>query len=116
MEWRGTWHNQYGSTLVVRDDANGRIAGTFRTALRDSGFYGRDYDVAGVHHGDCISFAFAGATPAGDMVCAFTGVLRQGKMETAWHVVSDRAPDGSGKRPWAHAVMTNADTFEKAHA
>jgi len=114
MSWIGTWHNQYGSKLVLTDDANGRIAGTFGTALRDSGFFGRDYDVVGVHYGDCISFAFAGPTPDGDKVCAFTGVLREGKIQTVWHVVSDNAATGEGKRAWPHAVMTNVDTFEKS--
>lgn len=114
MDWIGTWRNQYGSTLVVTGGAAGRVEGSFRTALPDSGFFGRDYDVVGVHHGDCISFAFAGPTPKGDMVCAFTGVLREGRLQTVWHVVSDAAADGSGgKRAWPHAVMANADTFER---
>lgn len=113
MHWTGTWRNQYGSTLVIEDDTRGRLEGRFRTALQDSGFFGRDFDAVGVHHGDCISFAFAGPTPKGDMVCSFTGVLRNGRMETVWHVVSDKAVDGEGKRPWPHAVMTNADTFER---
>lgn len=39
MPWTGTWRNQYGSTLVVTNDAGGRIEGSFRTALRDSGFF-----------------------------------------------------------------------------
>jgi hypothetical protein len=34
-------------------------------------------------------------------------------LETVWHVVSDRATEGDGKRVWPHAVMTNADTFER---
>ncbi|MFL6626310.1 MAG: avidin/streptavidin family protein [Burkholderiaceae bacterium] len=116
MTWIGTWSNQYGSTLTITDDAAGRLHGFFRTALRDSGFFGKDFAVAGVHHGDCLSFAFAGATPKGDMVCSFTGLLRAGKMQTMWHVAADAADDGAGKRAWPHAVMANADTFERVAA
>ena len=46
----------------------------------------------------CIAFAFAGATPKGDMVCAFTGVLRAGRSEAVWHVLSDRATSGEVTR------------------
>ena len=84
MTWAGTWCNQYGSTLVITDESAGRVAGTFRTALPDSGFHGRDFPVLGVHQGDCISFAFAGPTPKGDMVCSFTGLLRDGRLQTVW--------------------------------
>ena len=110
--WTGSWRNQYGSVVTLEEEGE-RLSGTFRTALHDSGFFGRDYDVVGTCHGDCIAFAFAGGTPKGDMVCAFTGVLRAGRLETVWHVVSDRATEGDGKRVWPHAVMTNADTFER---
>jgi hypothetical protein len=116
MSWKGTWRNQYGSTLTIADETTERIEGSFRTALKDSGFFGRDYSVTGVHHGDCITFGFAGATPKGDMVCSFTGVLRDGKLLTVWHVVADQAPDGQGKRAWPHAVMVNADTFERVES
>jgi len=116
MAWMGTWVNQYGSKLTITDDAAGRLQGSFRTALTDSGFFGKDFAVAGVHHGDCISFAFAGATPKGDMVCSFTGLLREGRMHTMWHVATDAAVEGAGKRAWPHAVMANADTFERVAA
>jgi hypothetical protein len=108
----GTWINQYGSKADICD-SDGLLTGTFRTALTDSSFYGRDYAIHGVRHEDCMSFAFTGATTKGDAVCAFTGVLRDGKLQTVFHVISDRAVDGHGKRPWPHAVITNADTFER---
>jgi hypothetical protein len=121
--WKGTWRNQYGSTLTITDDANDRIVGVFATALKDSGFYGADVPVAGVHRGDCISFAFAHTGPAGDVICSFTGLLRDGKIETLWHVIRDAALQTSSdsgeparieKLSWAHAALTNADTFEPA--
>jgi hypothetical protein len=47
------------------------------------------------------------------MVCAVAGVLREGRLETVWHVVLDQSTDGESKRAWPHAVMINADTFER---
>lgn len=117
--WVGTWQNQYGSTLTITDDADQKIHGTFRTALEDSAFAGHEVDVTGIHVGDCVTFAFTRSAPTGDAVCTFTGLLREGRLETVRHVVSDSAvkpprpgvPAEAVKLPWAHAVLTNADTF-----
>ena len=121
MKWTGTWHNQYGSTLNVTDESDHKIAGTFATALSDSGFFGAEVPVVGAHQGDCISFTFARSGPAGDTICSFTGLLRDGKLQTLWHVLADTAlkaaasgaPAKLEKLGWAHAAQTNADTFER---
>jgi hypothetical protein len=121
VSWVGTWRNQYGSTLVVTDDGGGRLQGTFRTALGDSAFAGESVEVRGMHAGECVHFAFCRSGPPGDAIASFTGLLRDGLMETLWHVVSDTAvkspapgrPPERIKLPWAHAVMTNADTFRR---
>lgn len=119
--WKGIWRNQYGSTLRVTVDAENRISGNFSTALTDSVFYGVEVPVVGVHSGDCMSFTFARASGTGDVICSFTGLLRDGKLQTVWHVVADSAsrpgvPGESArieKLGWAHAVLTNVDTFER---
>jgi hypothetical protein len=121
MDWKGKWRNQYGSIVSIVDDANLRISGTFKTALKDSGFYGQEIPVVGLHQGDCISFVGAGQTAAGDAAVSYTGLLREGKMETMWFVVADsaiKAPsEGSpGKREklnWWRSISTSADTFER---
>jgi hypothetical protein len=94
MTWKGKWRNQYGSIVDITDDANRRISGTFRTTLKDSGFYGPNIPVVGIHQGDCISFVAAGETAAGDAAVSYTGLLREGKMETMWFVVADSAIKG----------------------
>jgi hypothetical protein len=117
--WVGTWQNQYGSTLTITDDADERLRGSFLTALQDSAFAGHEVEISGMHRGECITFSFA--DPDGKSICTFTGLLREGRMETVWHVVSDTAvkPPKPGaaaeavKLPWAHAVQTNADTFTR---
>jgi avidin family protein len=121
MDWKGKWRNQYGSIVSIVEDANHRISGTFKTALKDSGFYGQEIPVVGLHQGYCISFVGAGQTAAGDAAVSYTGLLREGKMETMWFVVADsaiKAPrEGSpGKREklnWWRSISTSADTFER---
>lgn len=119
MNWKGSWKNQYGSTLTITDDEDGNLEGTFETALDDSQFYGSVLPIRGLHQGDCISFAFSSSAPGGEAICSFTGLARDSRIETVWHVVADSAPaagsrSGRVKRRWAHAVLTNADTFTRA--
>src|SRR5215831_9220191 len=54
MTWIGKWRNQYGSALEIIDESDQRIMGKFRTALADSGFFGQEIEVVGLHYGDCI--------------------------------------------------------------
>ncbi len=121
VSWLGTWRNQYGSILEITEDSNNQIFGKFRTALPDSGFYGQELEVVGVHHGACIGLAAGGAGTTGDMVVTYTGLLREGRLETLWYVVSDTALTApregaraeARKLNWWRAVTTNADTFER---
>jgi len=94
------------ATLIITDEADGQLRGTFHTALGDSAFAGIGAEVSGIHSCNCVQFAFARSGPEGDVICSFTGLLRDGRLETVWHVVSDSAAS------WAHAVHTNADTFQ----
>src|SRR5689334_14318535 len=119
--WVGTWKNQFGSIVEITSEANGRIEGTFRTALEDSGFYGQTVPIVGAHQGNCIGFSSASGSPSGDRVVSYTGLLRDGKMETAWFVVSDKALSAAREGEpakltvvnWWRAVVTNVDTFER---
>lgn len=121
--WVGQWRNQYGSTLTITDDSDQRIRGTFRTALGDSTFADEEAEITGIHLGDCLHFAFSRSGPTGDTIASFTGLLREGRLETVWHVVADSAvkspqagqPPQLIKLPWAHAAMTNSDTFQQVH-
>ena len=115
MSWKGTWRNQYGSTLAITDDADNRIAGVFVTALKDSAFYGADVPVSGIHRGDCISFAFAHTGPAGDVICSlsFIGLagapqaIAQGR-DQALVTLSEEGPATLD----IHAATANVPTHE----
>ncbi|OEC96059.1 MULTISPECIES: avidin/streptavidin family protein [unclassified Rhizobium] len=116
MSWTGIWRNQYGSTVEITDEQDGLIRGTFKTALQDSVFFGSELPVAGVWFDDCINFAFGMAGEGSTSICSFTGMLREKKLQTIWHVVTSRKPEQPGrarKLGWAHSVQTNADTFEQ---
>ncbi|MGX1108378.1 MULTISPECIES: avidin/streptavidin family protein [Bradyrhizobium] len=71
MTWVGRWKNQYGSIVEITSEANGRIEGTFRTALADSGFYGQTVAIVGVHQGNCIGFSSVGSSATGDRVVSY---------------------------------------------
>jgi hypothetical protein len=113
MTWLGQWRNQYGSILEITSESGQRLSGKFRSALKDSSFYEDEADVVGIYRGDCVSFAMATTAASGDSIAAFTGLLRDGKLQTVWHVVTDgiKLGDRIEKRSWSHAVTTNADTF-----
>jgi hypothetical protein len=121
MAWVGKWRNQFGSIVEITSEADGRIEGSFKTALPDSGFYGQTVPIMGVHQGNCIAFSAVGGSPTGDRVVSYTGLLRNEKMETAWFVVSDKSltatepgqPAELKSTNWWRAVSTNVDTFER---
>ncbi|WP_330182839.1 avidin/streptavidin family protein [Nocardia sp. NBC_01503] len=120
IDWKGRWRNEYGSRLTITDDSGGRLQGAFETSLPDSVFAGKEVPILGLHQGPCAQFAFIapGDTPA---ICSFTGLIREGRLHTAWHLVSDQAvkpprpgaPPDLVTLPWAHAVQTNSDTFTR---
>jgi hypothetical protein len=121
MSWVGKWRNQFGSIVDITNDAAHRIEGTFTTALQDSGFYGQEVEIFGIHQGDCISFAARGRGPAGDLLVSYTGLLRNDRLETLWYMVTDAvisapgvgAPGEVKKSNWWRAITTNADTFDR---
>jgi hypothetical protein len=119
--WIGTWQNQYGSTVLIEDDAGGVIRGTFRTALEDSSFFGQEFPIHGAAHGDVIGFTAAGRGKAGPAAVSYTGILRDGKLEMLWHTVAGQALTASAEGAPARIVKvgawrafgTSLDTFER---
>lgn len=121
MSWLGKWQNQYGSIIEIDGESGNKITGKFRTALTDSGFYGQEIEVLGVSQGDCIGLSGGGRTAAGNMLVTYTGLLREGRLETLWFVVADSAivapkegaPGKTVKLNWWRAMTTSADTFTR---
>jgi len=119
--WIGIWRNQYGSTVIIEDDAEGVIRGTFRTALEDSSFFGQELPILGAAYGDVIGFTAAGRGKSGPAAVSYTGILRDSKLEMLWHTVAGQtlsAPaEGAPARivevgTW-RAFGTSLDMFER---
>ncbi len=121
MSFSGQWRNQYGSVVDIAHQTDGRIEGTFRTALDDSSFYGQTIPIYGAACGDVIGFTGAAPGKAGPAAVSYTGILRDGRLETLWHTVAGSAltADREGapariKRVGAwRAFGTSLDTFER---
>ena len=119
MNWIGKWRNQYGSELEITNDADQKLTGTFTTALADSGFAGQTIPMVGFHQGECLGVSGGGRSPAGDMLVTYTGLFREGKLETLWYVVADATlsaeaagqPASVKKLGWWRSMSTGADTF-----
>lgn len=124
MSFIGTWRNQYGSLLSIGTEKDGVVSGTFETALSDSGFFGQVIPVHGVYDGPCIGISGAGKSAAGSMAVSYTGLLRDGRLETLWFVVSDAniAARAEGeiaaahRLPWWRAMSISSDTFERVES
>jgi hypothetical protein len=121
MPWVGTWRNEYGSLVEITDESNGQIDGTFRTALEDSSFHGQTVPIHGAAHGDVIGFTAAAEGAAGPAAVSYTGLLRDGKLETMWHTVAGSALTARQEGARAErkqvgawrAFGTSRDTFER---
>jgi hypothetical protein len=117
----GKWRNQYGSILEIISDSNHRISGTFKIALKDSGFHGQELPVCGAQQRECIGLSAAGCTPEGAAVLTFTGVFRENRLITLCHLTSDAAFVASCERAAAkleklsccRAITSGSDTFER---
>ncbi len=121
MRWVGTWRNQYGSVVEITDDSDGLIKGRFRTALKDSSFHGQAVPIYGAAHGDVIGFTAAAEGAVGPAAVSYTGIFRDGRLETMWHTVAGAAltaeREGAPARrqqigAW-RAFGTSLDAFER---
>lgn len=112
--WLGVWKNQYGSELNITSEQDGRVTGTFTSAV-DTSFKG-ETPVSGFYTNELIALAVGSSQ--GYKIVTYTGILRYGRMETLWHVaVNDKPVPGSAGETrqtgiW-EAFVTGADTFER---
>lgn len=120
-DWSGRWRNQYGSLVEIEVDENGLVGGSFTTALQDSSFFGMTVPIRGCAHGDVIGFSAAAEGKTGPAAVSYTGILRDGKIETLWHTVAGHALSAETEGEPAtlrevgawRAFGTSLDTFER---
>lgn len=117
VTWVGQWKNQYGSVLTIESEAGGRIEGSFKSAVDPSV---KESAVIGVCANDLISFSAVGEG-VGQKIASWTGILREGKIETLWHVVANEklvageegAPAKKTPAGIWEAFVTGSDIFQR---
>lgn len=116
MNWIGKWINQHGSVLDITNQDENKLEGIFKSAV-DETTKGQKLWVTGVCQDNLIAVCCCG----GDHVVTYAGMYYNGKMETAWHVVTTttvsekKEGETAQKKPlaWWQSVKTNVDTFKK---
>jgi hypothetical protein len=116
MNWIGKWENQYGSIIVITLQQKGRLEGTFESAV-DQTTKGQSLALVGVYNDLLLAITCSG----GDHVVTYAGMLADGKLQTAWQVVTSQTitakteVEPALKTPlaWWQSVKTNVDTFER---
>jgi len=105
ITWTGTWKNQYGSYLEITSGRDGRhrrlvhLGGGLRSARRANP--GDRIPPRGPRH-----VRVAG----GQIVAAWTGLLRGDRVETLWHVAASERP--AAPKEGAPAVLRQRGVFE----
>src|SRR5579864_9147341 len=109
QSWKGTWRNQYGSTVRIDDDSNGVIRGVFRTVLQDSNFSGLEVAVHGMAHGDVIGFTSAARGKTGPAAVSYTGILRSRRRKKESPLKSLKSEPGAPSAPVSTRSSASAD-------
>jgi len=98
----GQWKNQYGSQLNIDHVEHSRITGSFQSAVDKSIPASPAF---GLCTGNLIVINVA-SSKEGEKIASWTGVLRDDRIETLWHVAV------GGKGMW-ESVLTGSDTFTR---
>lgn len=98
----GQWKNQYGSQLNIDQVENGRIIGSFKSAVDKSIPASPAF---GLSTGNLIVINVA-SSKEGEKIASWTGVVQDNRIETLWHVAV------GGKGMW-EAMLTGSDIFTR---
>jgi hypothetical protein len=110
IDFSGTWHNQHGSEMSLTVDDNGRLAGSFCSAV-GTPTPADEFPLTGFVCGDLISFTVNFGTY--QSLTAWTGqhTVDDGieKIETVWHLAVNI--EDAVEKPWLWSgIRTGADT------
>jgi len=113
VDFSGHWRNQRGSSIELAVDDQGRVSGTFRTAVgvpspRET------FPLCGLVTGDLIGFTVSFGVH--ESVTAWAGqhaiVGGRERIETLWHLARNIADEDEPRALWS-AILSGADTFER---
>lgn len=106
----GKWRNQHGSELDLKVGTDGRVHGSFRSAVGDVD-QDREFEVVGVQSGDLVAFC---ADFHGQGVTAWAGQYTAHEFEeellTQWHLALDVPEVEEPDWLWS-GVRTGEDRF-----
>jgi hypothetical protein len=113
-DFAGRWKNQRGSWVELVVDDQGRLRGTFHTAvgvpLPEEGF-----PLCGFALGDLVAFSVSFGLH--ESVTAWAGqhtiVAGRERIETLWHLARNIADEDEPRALWS-AVLAGSDVFERA--
>ena len=113
VDFSGHWRNQRGSSIELAVDDQGRVIGTFRTAVgvpspKES------FPLCGFADGDLIAFSVSFGLH--ESVTAWAGqhtvIGGRERIETLWHLARNIPDEDEDRALWA-AIVAGADTFER---
>ena len=113
VDFSGRWRNQRGSSIEFAVDDQGRVSGTFHTAVGvpspEEGF-----PLCGFVQGDLIAFSVSFGLH--ESVTAWAGqhsiIGGRERIETLWHLARNIADEDEDRALWA-AILAGADSFER---
>ena len=109
MAVQGTWKNELGSTLVLTDDGNGRISGTYTTAV--GGPTGEPFELIGSYDTSSslpVPIGWSVAWTAWGSNTTWCGLLLDGGTITATWILASTIPANEG---WWQSMNVGMDTF-----
>jgi hypothetical protein len=113
VDFSGHWKNQRGSSIELAVDGDGRVSGTFRTAV-GTPYPSESFPLCGVVAGDLIAFSVSFGVHESVTAWAGQHTVAGGRerIETLWHLARN-VPDADEERGLWAAILAGADVFER---
>ena len=107
----GKWKNQYNSVMEIKAHADGRITGTFQTAIGRPTF-DEKFELTGKINKETIAFIVDFAH-YGSIAC-WTGRITEDldgeAIHSLWHLSQS---EGGDEEKYARAILTGVGTFHR---
>ena len=103
----GTWKNERGSLLVIDAVLDGKLQGSFRSAVGNVD-PSKSFTLVGVVRGDVIGFTVDFG--AAGSVASWVGQVEGETLRTQWHLSRDVSNDDEASKLWS-STMSGADAF-----
>lgn len=103
----GSWKNERGSLLVIDAVVDGKLQGTFRSAVGNVD-PSKSFALVGVVRGDVIGFTVDFG--AAGSVASWVGQVDGDTLRTQWHLSRDVVDQDEAAKLWS-STLSGADAF-----